>query len=199
MHDVEVISEPAAAAAALDPVRTRLLAELQTPASAATLAGRVGLSRQKVNYHLNKLQAHGLVEETDTRRWGGLTERLLVATAAAYVVSPEAMGDASSNPTRLRDRLSAAYLIALAARVVREVGSMNRNALREDKRLPVLGMDTDIRFASPADRAAFAEDLTAAVAQLVSKYHDTDAPDGRWQRLVVAVHPVPKGVDPSPP
>lgn len=199
MEDVEVIAEPGAAVVALDPVRARLLAELRKPASAATLATRVGLSRQKVNYHLNKLQAHGLVDEVETRRWGGLTERLLVATAAAYVVSPDAMGKAGSDPARLRDRLSAAYVIALAARVVREVGGMARNAIRESKRLPVLGLDTDIRFASPADRAAFAEELTAAVTRLVAKYHDEQAPGGRWQRLVVAVHPVPQDVDPTPP
>jgi hypothetical protein len=76
---------------------------------------------------------------------------------------------------------------------------MSRTAQRDDKRLPVLGLDTDIRFATPADRAAFANDLTAAVARLVSRYHDVEAPDGRWQRLVVTVHPVPKDVDPSPP
>ncbi|MCX6625860.1 MAG: ArsR family transcriptional regulator, partial [Acidobacteria bacterium] len=37
MLDVEVIKSPQAAAAALDPVRARLLAELSEPASAATL------------------------------------------------------------------------------------------------------------------------------------------------------------------
>ena len=199
MHDVEVIAEPAAAVVALDPVRTQLLAQLREPASAATLANRVGLSRQKVNYHLNKLQAHGLVEDVETRRWGGLTERLLVATAAAYVVSPEAMGAAGSDPARLRDRLSTAYVIALAARVVREVGGMARNALREGARVPVLGLDSEVRFATPADRAAFGEELTASVTHLIAKYHDDKAPDGRWQRLLVAVHPVPKDVDPSPP
>jgi DNA-binding transcriptional ArsR family regulator len=199
MQDVEVIAESSAAVVALDPVRARLLAELRAPASAATLAARVGLSRQKVNYHLTKLQSHGLVRDADTRRWGGLTERLLVATAAAYVVSPEAMGEAGSDPARLRDRLSAAYVIALAARVVREVGGMAANALRESARLPVLGLDTDIRFATPADRAAFADELTAAIAQLVAKYHDERSPEGRWQRVVLAVHPVPRDVDPNPP
>ena len=199
MHDVEVIAEPAAAVVALDPVRAKLLAELRAPASAATLAARVGLTRQKVNYHLRQLEAHGLVEAADTRQWGGLTERLMVATAAAYVVSPEAMGDAASDPARTRDRLSAAYVIALAARVVRELGGMARNAAREAKRLPVFGLDTDIRFRSPADRAAFANELTAAITGLVATYHDEEAPGGRWQRLVVTVHPVPKGVDPTPP
>ena len=62
MLDVEVIDDPAAAVVALDPVRARLLAELVAePASAAALAERVGLARQKVNYHLRTLEAHGLV------------------------------------------------------------------------------------------------------------------------------------------
>ena len=61
MHDVEVIEDRAAAAVALDPGRARLLAELAEPASATTLASRLGLPRQKVHYHLRTLEAHGLV------------------------------------------------------------------------------------------------------------------------------------------
>jgi hypothetical protein len=57
VYDVEVIEEPAAAASALDPVRSRLLAELVEPGSAAALATRVGISRQKVNYHLRALDS----------------------------------------------------------------------------------------------------------------------------------------------
>ncbi|MGH9360565.1 MAG: ArsR/SmtB family transcription factor, partial [Thermoanaerobaculia bacterium] len=82
MLDVEVITDPAAAVVALDPVRARLLAELAEPGSASTLAARLGLARQKVNYHLRTLEAHGLVRVVGERRWGGLTERRLVATAA---------------------------------------------------------------------------------------------------------------------
>ena len=81
--ELDVIEDPAAAVVALDPTRARLLSELAEPASAAALAERVGLSRQKVNYHLRTLEAHGLVQQAGERRWGGLTERLLVATAAA--------------------------------------------------------------------------------------------------------------------
>ena len=61
MVDLRVIDDPASASVALDPVRSRLLSELRTPASAATLAGRMGLPRQKVNYHLRTLEKHGLV------------------------------------------------------------------------------------------------------------------------------------------
>jgi len=191
MIDVEVIDDPAAAVVALDPVRARLLAELAEPASAAALAERLGLTRQKVNYHLRTLEAHGLVRVAEERRWGGLTERLLVATAASYVVSPGALGDAASDPARASDRLSARYLVALAARLVREVGDLARRAEQTGRRLSTLSIDTEVRFRSAAERAAFAAELTDAVTALVSRYHDETAPGGRRHRLVVAAHPLP--------
>src|SRR6478735_8383173 len=104
MLDIQVIEDPTAATVALEPTRSRLLSELATPASAATLATRVGLARQKVNYHLHTLEAHGLVRLAQQRKWGGLTERLLVATAASYVVSPSAMGPLAVDPNREVDR-----------------------------------------------------------------------------------------------
>src|SRR5260221_7222096 len=105
MLAVEVIDDPAAAVVALDPARSRLLAELAEPASAATLAGRLGMARQKINYHLRTLEQHRLVEVAEKRKLGGLTERLLVATAASYVVSPGAMGPVALDPCRAKDRL----------------------------------------------------------------------------------------------
>lgn len=191
MVDVAVIDDPAAAMAALDPIKVRLLAELSEPASAAALATRVGSTRQKVNYHLRALEAHKLVEPAEERHWGGLTERLMVATAASYVVSPAALGSIGADPARNGDRLSASYLVALAARIVREVGELWRGARGSDKRLATLSIDTVIRFKSPADRAAFTNDLTSAIASLAARYHDERAPRGRPHRLVVAAYPAP--------
>jgi DNA-binding transcriptional ArsR family regulator len=190
--DVEVIDDPAAAVVALEPIRARLLAELAVPASAATLAGRVGLARQKVNYHLRALEAHGLVRVAEERRWGGLTERLLVATAISYVVSPSTLGAAAPDPERTSDRLSARYLVALAARIVREVGDLVHRADAAGKRVPTLAIDTEVRFGSAADRAAFTDELATAVTTLVSHYHDESARAGRRYRVVVAAHPLPQ-------
>src|SRR5215510_3226684 len=160
LADLEVIDDPAAAVVALDPIRARLLAELAEPGSAASLAGRVGLARQKVNYHLRALEAHGLVRAVEERRWGGLVERRVVATAASYVVSPAALGHVASDPARTSDRLSARYLIALAARVVHEVADLLRGSKEQGKHLATLGLDTEVRFRSPAERAAFTTELT---------------------------------------
>ena len=196
MLDVHVIEDPGTAALALDPIRNRLLAELAVPASAAALAGRVGLTRQKVNYHLRALEAARLVEPAEERRWGGLTERLMVATASSYVVSPGALGAIAADPDRTADRLSASYLIALAARAVREVGALWRGAREADKRLATLSIDTVIRFKSPADRAAFTANLANAITALAARYHDEKAPQGRSHRLVVASYPAPEETNP---
>jgi DNA-binding transcriptional ArsR family regulator len=195
--DIQVIEDPAAATVALEPMRSRLLSELAAPASAATLAARVGLARQKVNYHLNALEAHGLVQLAQERKWGGLTERLLVATAASYVVSPGALGPVAVDPSREVDKLSANYLIALGARVVHEVGALVRRAKDSGKRLATLAVDTEVRFRSPADRAAFTTELAEAITHLVSKYHDESAPGGRAHRLVVVAHPSPQKSQPK--
>jgi DNA-binding transcriptional ArsR family regulator len=190
MLEVEVISDPVAAVTALDPIRSRLLAELTEPASAAALASRTGITRQKVNYHLRALEQRGLVLPAGERRWGGLVERLMVASAASYVVSPGALGAVGADPGRSSDRLSASYLIALSARAVREVGEMWRSSRETNRRLATLSIDTAIRFRSPADRARFTEDLSTAVTDLVATYHDETAPGGRTHRLVLAAYPM---------
>ncbi|HSC77725.1 MAG TPA: helix-turn-helix domain-containing protein [Candidatus Acidoferrales bacterium] len=191
MREVEVIEDPAAATVALEPVRSRLLSELAEPASAAALAERLGLARQKVNYHLRALEAHGLVRVARRRKWGGLTERLLIATATSYMVSPDAMGPVATDPGRSVDRLSAGYLVALAARIVREVKELLDRSEKLDKRLPTLSLDTEIRFRSAGERASFSRELTDAVLSLVSRYHDAESPGGRAHRLVVVAHPLP--------
>lgn len=193
MLDVVVIEDPKAAAVALDPTRARLLDELgRDPASASELAARIGLARQKVNYHLRTLEEHGLLELADVRVHGGITERRLRATAARYIVSPAAIAEDGARPERVADRRSAAYLVGLGARLVREVAALATRADRADRRLPTFAIDTEIGFASAADRTAFADELTAAVTELAARYHHDD---GRPHRLVVAAHPTPPPPD----
>jgi DNA-binding transcriptional ArsR family regulator len=187
--DVAVIDNPAAAEASLDPVRARLLAALTEPGSASTLAAKAGLSRQKANYHLRALERHGLVELVEERRKGNCTERVLRATAASYVISPTALSAVAPDPDRAPDQASARWLLALAARVVREVGELATRATAARKPLATFAIDSEVRFASAADRAAFAAELGDAVAELIGKYHDAAAQGGREHRLVVALHP----------
>jgi DNA-binding transcriptional ArsR family regulator len=153
------------------------------------LAAAVGLPRQKVNYHLRMLEQHGLVELVEERRKGNMTERLLRAAAASYVISPSALAAVAPDPARAPDRLSARWLLALAAQLVRDVGDLITGATRAQKKLATFAMDGTVRFASAAERAAFTAELMQAVTSLVAKYHDEQAEGGREHHLVVAVHP----------
>ena len=188
MLDVQVIDEPDVAAVVLDPLRSRVLEALAEPGSATTVAAALDEPRQKINYHLRALEAHGLVDLVEERPRRGLTERVVVASSASYVLAPSVLGANATTPARV-DRLSTRYLIAVAARLIDEVARLARRADAADQSLATLTIDTEIRFASATARAAFAGELTAAVHDLTSRYHDETAPRGRWHRLVVAAHP----------
>jgi hypothetical protein len=143
-----------------------------------------------------------LVEE---RRKGNVTERVYRATAASYVISPSTLAAMSPDPDRAPDRLSARWLLALGSRLVQEVGTLLTGSARAGKPVATYALDARVRFASAADRAAFAEELTQAVSALVSRYHDESAAGGRDHRLVLGLHPVPRSphgpqqaADPTP-
>ena len=70
-----------------------------------------------------------------------------------------------------------------------------RKAQEVGKRLATLSVDTEVRFRSATDRAAFSHELTESIAKLVSKYHDESAPGGRAHRLVIVAHPLPNKSD----
>ena len=182
-----MLADAAAVEAALDPIRASILDALTEPGSATTVAATVGSTRQKVNYHLKALEAHGLVELAEERAWGGITERLMRRSARHLVVAPDVVQGAAIDPDEVADRLSAAYLIAVNARTVTEVGAIASAAT--GARLPTLTVDTVIGFRTPEDRAAFATDLQSAVAALVARYHHDD---GRPHRLTVSSYPRPK-------
>lgn len=189
MQEVMVIDEAEVARIALDSTRARILRALVAPGSASTVARDLGLPRQKVNYHLRLLERHGLVEFVEDRPRRGLTERVVVASASSYALAPEVLGECSPSPASL-NRLSSSYLIAVGARLVSEVGDLARRAQAAGKPLPILSIDAEITFSSPAERAAFGDELGVAVTRLAAKYHAEDTDDGRAYRLVVASHPI---------
>jgi DNA-binding transcriptional ArsR family regulator len=201
MLDVAVIEDAAAAQSSLDALRAELLAALREPGSAASLAARVGAPRQKVNYHLRELERHGLVQLVEERRKGNVMERIVQATAASYVISPAALGPAQPDPSRTPDRLSARWLVAVAARLVRDVGALINGAARANQKVATFAMDGEVRFASAKDRADFTERLASTASALIAEYHDANAPEGRDHRVVVAIHPsvrpAPAGVPPE--
>lgn len=190
---LQVLREPERAAALLDPEGRRLVEALQeSPDSAAGLARRLGESRQRLNYHLHALEDAGLIELQEERRRGNCVERVLRVVARRFVLDPAALGGLAVDPAELADRFSASYLIALAARAIRELAALKDRAARGRKRLAIGAIETQVRLARPADFPAFLDDLSEAVAEVVAKHHDTRAA-GRPFRVVVGAYPAPEG------
>lgn len=179
----------------LDPTRLRLLRELDSPDSATGLARRLGLPRQRVNYHLRALEKARLVQEVEQRRKGNCVERMVQATARSYLISPEVLGALGADPSRVPDRFGAAYLIAAAAQTIREVAEARRRADLAGQPVATLAFQVDVRFASADDQRAFAEELAHQVARLAAEYHDDSAPHGPLYRLQVAGYPAPTRPD----
>ncbi len=193
---VQVIRRPVQAAALFQPERSLLLETLSEPGSASSLARRLSLPRQRLNYHVRELEKVGLVELVEERRKGNCIERVVRATARGYVLSPEVLGKLGRTPEEGRDRFSAAYLVSVAGRILKDLAGLMARAASQRKRLATLTIETRIRFASADDRSRFADELSAELARLVAKYHDDSAPGGRWFRLVALSYPEADGSAP---
>lgn len=184
-----VIDESAPAASLLEPTRLRLLELLREPASAAEVARRLGLPRQRVGYHVRELRKQGLLREVGIRRKGTATERLLQTTARHYLISPEVLGALGADAAEVRDRLSSSYLVAVAAETIRAVSRLRAGAEREGRKLPTLAMQVDVRFGSARRQHEFARELADSIAHLVQRYHEPEASGGRTFSFALLGHP----------
>lgn len=190
---VDVIEDPKRAQVLLDSTRLELLANLAEPSSAAALARRLDLPRQRVNYHLRELEGQELIALVEEKRKGSCVERIYQRTGQSYVISTAALGAIGTMPDDISDRFSSAYQIALASRAIRDLGKMQGGAMAAGKKLPTFALEVDVRFASADKRNEFAEEVAASIADLVRKYHDAKVPRGREFRFYLGAYPKPKG------
>jgi hypothetical protein len=196
--DVEPVADRRAAAALLaHPLRARLVALAREPQSATQMAGRLGLSRQGVNYHVRQLARTGLLRRAGQVRKRNLIEQRYQATARAYVLAPEILGPLAAGGHTAEDAFSAARLVGLAAEAQADVARAIRESASRGQRLSTLSLAADVRFESPAERQAFTEALQAAITDVVGRYSSPmlatkgEPASGRHVRLVVACYPRP--------
>ena len=199
---VGLVAETPRAGVLLKPLRLRILAHAREPASATRIAANLGLSRQQVNYHVRALARAGFLRRAGRQRKRGLVEQNYVVTARAFVLGPNVLGPMTPAHDATADKMTAAYLLALGGNMQREVAQAWHGAQRDGKRLPVLSLDTDVRFESPEQRARFADALTAAITSIVAEHttpataaDGTPTVRGRF-RLVLGCYPIPRK-DPS--
>jgi DNA-binding transcriptional ArsR family regulator len=164
---------------------------MREPASASEVAATLGVPRQRVNYHVRELENAGLVELVEERRRRGCTERLMRATARAFVVDPAVLGTSASPAAtiRARDRFAAEHLMSTAAATVREVGRMVAAADAKNKRLLTFTVETELWFQQPADVHRFTAAVAEAIARTAEQY--TTPQEGRPYLVVLGGYPAP--------
>lgn len=189
---IEVVAEAERAHILTHPARLELLQALDQPASPATLAKKLNLPRQRVNYHIRELENQQLIELKEERTKGSVTERIYQRKGRAYALSAKMLGSLQMTAEQVQDKFSANYQIARASQVIDELNVLRLGAEAAQKKLPTLSMDVDVRFAGAKDRNDFAAELSECVQRLVEKYQDNNSKKGRWFRFYVGAYPKPK-------
>ncbi|MGB9463726.1 MAG: helix-turn-helix domain-containing protein [Candidatus Acidiferrum sp.] len=194
---LDLVREPAQASALLHhPLRLKILAALLEPDSATGVARRMKLPRQTVNYHVRELARARLLVRAGRRRRRHLFEQCYVATARGYVLSPELLGKLAADPAQIADTFSAKYLLGLASKLQSELARSVELATAAGKRLATLSINTELRFTSPEQRAAFTEELQRAIVEVAGRHSspltmaDGSAAEGRPFRLIVGCYPI---------
>src|ERR1700722_10095154 len=199
---LDLVREPAQAAILLHhPLRLKILAALLEPDSATGVARRMKLPRQTVNYHVRELARARLLARAGRRRRRHLFEQCYVATARGYVLSPELLGKLAADPAQVADTFSAKYLLGLTSKLQSELARSVELAAAAGKRLATLSINTELRFTSPEQRAAFSRELQHSIIEVAARHSppftkaDGSAVEGRPFRLVVGCYPIPPARD----
>lgn len=201
---LEPVEEVDRAELLLHPLRQRILSEAREASTAAEIARRLDLPPQRVNYHVRTLADAGLLQPAGEGRKRNLIEKRYRASARSYVLLPRVLGEMGAGELHEGDRFGATYLMHLSALLQEELGAWLDPDREGRTRVPTLSIESELRFDSAAQRAAFAEALQRAVTDVIGG-HSAPTRDeegrprpGRAYRLVVGCYPVPDRDDARP-
>lgn len=198
---IETVTDGARVAVLVQhPVRRTIVVLARTPISASEIANRLGVPRQRVNYHVRKLERARFLAPAERRLRRNMIEQRYVATAQAYVIAPELLGALAPHVNTVRDAASAAALFSIASRAQADMSRVVAEADAEGKRVSTMSLTADIRFANAEQRAAFTRALESAITDVIAKHSspftspDGTAAPGRPYRLFLGCHPIPRAL-----
>jgi DNA-binding transcriptional ArsR family regulator len=172
------------------PIRVQILESLREPASAATVARRIGLPRQKVNYHLKELERAGLVQQIDERRVGNFIECVYRAVARTFLVSPEVAWADGRRLETMQSQHSLETLVMLGERLQRDAASLLDRAAFDGAQIASVSVSAELSFENEKQRQAFLNEYLETLAPLLERYGSkTGAP----YRVVLAAYPEAEG------
>ncbi len=195
LGDLHCIANRAHAAAVLQPLRLEILRLAREPVSASELSSRLNLSRQRVNYHVRLLARSGFLRRAGRRRRRNMIEQRYVASARAFLLSPELLGAVGADWRSIEDTAGAGYLLALNCQMGSDLVRVWRESGKTGKRVPILSLKSQFRFESAEQRERFTRAIQEAVVRVLTDYTSPNlAPDGspspgKPYRLVLGCYP----------
>jgi helix-turn-helix protein len=194
-RDIQCITERAHAAEVLQPLRLEILRLTRDPASASEMSQKLGLPRQRVNYHVRVLARSGFLKRAGRRRRRNMVEQRYVASARAFLLSPELLGAVGADWRKVEDATSAGYLLALNSQMGSDLVRVWRESGTTGKQVSTLSLKSQFRFESPEQREQFSRALEEAVVRVVTDHTSPNLkPDGSPgpgspYRLVLGCYP----------
>jgi DNA-binding transcriptional ArsR family regulator len=194
-EDLQCITEPARAAEILHPLRLEILRLAAEPISASELAPRLKLSRQRINYHVRRLASSGFLRRAGQRRRRNMIEQRYVASARAFLLSPDLLGAVGADWRRMEDAASAGYLLALGCQMESDLVRVWQQGQTSGKPASAQSLKSQFRFESAEQQERFARALEEAVVRVVNDHtspnlrSDGTPARGRPYRLVLGCYP----------
>ncbi len=186
--NLKIITEERAAQAFLDPTRRMLASALRKPQSAAGLAQRFGLPRQRVNYHLRTLENLGMLELAGTRQRRNCTERLLQLTADAYCIDPGLLGELGRPTEPVNDRFGITAVILRLSRALSDIIARKRRAEREGRRFDSLCAEVTLAFENRSEQQSFMIELQRFLKEKAEMYRIDDERKCRRFRVLMTAY-----------
>jgi hypothetical protein len=174
-----------------------LLSLAREPASSSELARRLGLPRQRVNYHVRALEAAGFLKPAGRQRKRNMIEQRYVATARAFTLSPAMLGSIGADWRDIADPASTDYLLALTEQVRGDLVRIRHEAGAESPAASTVSLKSQFRFETAAQRAEFARAIREAIVGVIARHTNPNRLEngrpgrGRPFRLVLACYPAP--------
>lgn len=195
MQDVHLIERAEEAGELLKPIRISILSRLAEPRTCPEIARQLGVTTQKVNYHMNVLRQAGLVQLVEERRNRGTIEGVYQAAARSFWFSPRLVADLGGRSTA-SDEAGLAYLLQLIEELQVDIGRLAEKT--SAGQIPSVAFDGRIELADPEQRGAFLKDLKEAVENIARKYGRRGGgrkSAGDSYRFALACYPQQDGTD----
>lgn len=178
--DIKIIDDLATLKLLSDPLRLRLIEELGAqPTTVKVLSSALGMKPNRLYYHVNLLEEHGLIRVTDTRIVSGIVERTYGLVAKHFAVAEDL-----AMPAELRREVTDTLFRVVSAELGQALDA-------EAKGGPANVVGRMQLWLTEEERAGFEKQLAELLTQYgAGDHHRADADADRYTLLYALYAPV---------